>query len=183
MDKILTKTELFKKLQDIEWEDFEVKEAKSELPRNIWETVSAFSNTAGGWIVLGVKEKGKKYEITGINNPKKVENDFISTIRSCKFNRHLKVKVKKFKINGKTILICHIPVVSIKHRPVYFNSEINTFIRTGSGDQRATAEEIAAIRRDSSFGEKDSEKTEFILRDLDKETIERYRIYLKIYRP
>ena len=50
----MNKTELLQKLQDIEWDDFEVKEARSELPKNIWETVSAFANSAGGWIVLGV---------------------------------------------------------------------------------------------------------------------------------
>ena len=44
----MTKDELLSRLQDIEWDDFEVKEAKSELPKNISETVSAFSNTSAG---------------------------------------------------------------------------------------------------------------------------------------
>ncbi|RCV65964.1 hypothetical protein C5S53_01125 [Methanophagales archaeon] len=30
----MNKEELIKKLEDIEWEDFEVKEAKSEIPKN-----------------------------------------------------------------------------------------------------------------------------------------------------
>lgn len=38
----MTRAELIAKLKDIEWEDFEVKEAAAELPKNIWETVSAF---------------------------------------------------------------------------------------------------------------------------------------------
>ena len=33
----MTKDELVAKLRDIEWEDFEVKAAKSELPKNVWE--------------------------------------------------------------------------------------------------------------------------------------------------
>lgn len=37
----MTKEELIYKINDLEWEDFEAKEAKSELPKNIWETVSA----------------------------------------------------------------------------------------------------------------------------------------------
>lgn len=31
----MTKDELLSRLQDIEWDDFEVKEAKSELPKSI----------------------------------------------------------------------------------------------------------------------------------------------------
>ncbi len=48
----MTKEELLQRLTDIEWDDFEVKEAQNKMPNNVWETVSAFSNTSGGWIVL-----------------------------------------------------------------------------------------------------------------------------------
>lgn len=44
----MTKDELILRLKDIEWDDFEVKEAQNKLPDNVWETVSAFSNTSGG---------------------------------------------------------------------------------------------------------------------------------------
>ena len=64
----MTKEELIQKLTGLEWEDFEVKASKSELPKSIWETVSAFSNTNGGWIVLGVKEQRTEYEIAGVGN-------------------------------------------------------------------------------------------------------------------
>ena len=39
----MNKQELIEKLQDIEWEDFEVKEAKSEVPKSSWE--SYYNNT------------------------------------------------------------------------------------------------------------------------------------------
>jgi predicted HTH transcriptional regulator len=44
----MTKDTLLQRLSDIEWDDFEVKGASRELPKSIWETVSAFSNMAGG---------------------------------------------------------------------------------------------------------------------------------------
>ena len=79
----MTKEELVARLRDIEWDDFEVKAAKSDLPKNIWETVSAFSNCSGGWIVLGVKQSGRIFEIVGVDNIEKLEQDFFGTLRSC----------------------------------------------------------------------------------------------------
>lgn len=59
----MTKEELLARLNDIEWNDFEVKEASGGIPKSMWETVSAFSNTEGGWIILGVKEKEDQQRI------------------------------------------------------------------------------------------------------------------------
>ena len=53
----MTKEELLSRLNGVEWNDFEIKEAQNEIPKTAWETVSAFSNSYGGWIVFGVKER------------------------------------------------------------------------------------------------------------------------------
>ncbi len=172
----MNKRELVKKLQDIEWLDFE---AKSEVPKNSWETVSAFCNTAGGWLVFGVSKKGKEYEIIGVSCPEKIEQDFLTTLRGDKFNKSIKAEPKKYDIDGKAVLAFFIPSMHSRDKPVYFNSLHNTFIRTGSGDQRATREEIDAMYRNSSFDKKDEELTEFTFEDLDKETVQRYRTYLE----
>ena len=98
--KIMTKEELIDRINDIEWEDFEAKEAKSELPKNIWETVSAFANTSGGWIVLGIKQNGKKFEISGVDNAEKLEQDFQGTFHSQKFNEAVDAKSMLYHIDG-----------------------------------------------------------------------------------
>ncbi len=52
----------------------ECKLAESNVPKSIWETYSAFANTIGGTILLGIKENKnettfeKKFEIVGVNN-------------------------------------------------------------------------------------------------------------------
>lgn len=177
----MNKQELIERLEDIEWEDFEVKEAKSELPKSSWETVSAFANTAGGWIIFGVKQN-KEFEIQGVKNAEKIEQDFTTTLRNgTKFNQKIIPKSKKYQIDKKTILAFYI-LLSEK-KPVYFNSPKNTFIRTASGDQRLTAEEVDSLYRQSAYGTKDKEKTKLTINDLDKNTIKQYRQYLKNTKP
>ena len=123
----MTKEDLLSRLQDIEWDDFEVKEAKCELPKSIWETVSAFCNTSGGWIVLGVAQQGKQFEITGVVNAEKLEQDFFGVLRSQKFNAILAPQAYKYIIDEKTVLAFFIP--SSPQKPIYFNTPTNTFIR------------------------------------------------------
>ena len=103
--KIMTKEELIHRINDIEWEDFEAKVAKSELPKNIWEAVSAFANTSGGWIVLGVKQNGKKFEISGVDNAEKLEQDFQGTLRSQKFNEPVDAKSMLYHIDGHKVFL------------------------------------------------------------------------------
>ena len=179
----MTKQELLEQLQDIEWDNFEVKAASTELPKSSWETISAFANTSGGWLVLGVSQNGKKFEITGVENVEKIEQDLTTTLRSrTKFNTVINPHFKKYDIDGKKILACFIASSEVK--PVYFNGLANTFIRTGSGDQRASEFEINALYRDQSFGtmsEKTVEGTSF--KSVNRSSYNRFRDYLKWRNP
>jgi ATP-dependent DNA helicase RecG len=176
----MTRDELLKRILDIEWDDFEVKQAKSELPKNTWETVSAFCNTSGGWIVLGVNQHGKEFDITGVDNAEKLEQDFFSALRSQKFNAILTAKAYKYEIDGKKVLAFFVP--SSLQKPIYYNNPMNTFIRCGSGDQRATNSEISAMFREQSFGI----HSELVIPETDigllnLESLRGYRHYLKTF--
>ncbi len=178
----MTKDELILKLSDLEWEDFEVKSAKGEIPKDAWETVSAFSNTSGGWLIFGVKQTGKRFEIQGVNNPEKIEQDFLNTIRGGKFNVFVPTRQAKHTIDGNTVLAFYIPVS--KNKPVYYNSPANTFIRRGSSDHRATKEEIDSMYRDQTFGTKTSEIASGTSRaDINDTSLSRYRDYMSRFNP
>lgn len=179
----MTREELIAKVQDIEWDDFEAKEASAELPRNIWDTVSAFANTSGGWVLCGVVQRGKKFEIQGVINAEKLENDFLTTLRNKdKFNQVIQCKAEKIDVDGKTVLAFFIPSSELK--PIWFNTPRNTFIRSGSGDQRATDLEIAAMYRDQAFGSQ-SEKTVpgMSISDLNAATLASYRRSVQVFNP
>ena len=177
----MTRDELLQKLNEIEWEDLEFKESLRVLPKSVWETVSAFANTNGGWLILGVKQHHKDYEIAGVENAEKIEQDFLTTIRGRKFNSPLTVQAKKYLFDNKMVLAFYISESG--NKPVYFNSKANTFLRSGSGDQKATDAEIDALFRDSAFGAKDKELTHYFLADLDSNSIDVYRKYLDLYHP
>lgn len=179
----MTKDELLLKLTDIEWDDFECKTAKDKLPDDVWQTVSAFSNTSGGWIVFGIRQIGKRFEIEGINNGEKTESDFLNTLRGGqKFNLRLSAQGKKFNFDGKLVLAFFVPSSMVK--PIYYNNPINTFIRTGSGDRRATESEIMAMMRDQAFGSKSEQVVEGTsINDLNMGSLETYRNQIRNENP
>ena len=45
---------LFVILESGEWTSTEFKAARIALPKSAFETVSAFANTHGGWLLLGI---------------------------------------------------------------------------------------------------------------------------------
>ena len=178
----MNKDQLIQKLTSLEWEDFDAKAAKSGLPKSAWETVSAFSNTSGGWIILGVTEKGKDFEITGVGKAEKLEQDFLNTLRGTKFNVFVGTKQELYHLEDKTVLAFYVPVH--KNKPVYFNNQGNTFIRRGSADQRATQEEIDSMLRDRAFGTKTAELAPGTNRDsLSNTSLNRYRDYMARFNP
>src|SRR5690554_6074264 len=179
----MTKQQLIEKLNDLEWEDFEVKAAKGEVPRSSWETVSAFANTAGGWLVFGVKQSKQEFIIEGMTNPEKIEQDFLGTLRGGqKFNVSINPKCEKYSIEDKTVLAFYIPIS--KNKPVYYNTQSNTYLRKGSADQKATKEEIDALYRDQTFGTKTSEIVPSTsIKDLHDKSIREYRDYMSRFNP
>ena len=66
--------------------DIECKKAEKFVPKSAYESYSAFANTKGGYIILGVDEDRKKnlpeerFNMQGITNPGKQLEDFWNTI-------------------------------------------------------------------------------------------------------
>ena len=84
-------------LLKVERVTLECKKAKSEMPKSIWQTYSAFANTIGGMILLGVDENmqekdiQKRYQIIGVDEPRKIVTDFWNTLNSDKVNENILV--------------------------------------------------------------------------------------------
>lgn len=154
----MNKTELKKLLAAGEWNDVEFKEARSSVPRSAYDTVAAFANTHGGHLVLGVAQRDSSFEITGVETPDKVQNDFLSVLHAdAKINHDVAVREHRFTIDGKVVLVFHVAENPRTRKPVYLDGDIRrTFLRKGGGDYKAQMLDIERMLRDSSSDRWDS---------------------------
>ena len=163
----MTKDELIARLGKYEWNDIECKQAQRGVPRDAYKTVSAFSNTSGGYLVFGVKDSEGRLNIVGVIEVDKVQNDFLSSLRGGqKLNRIINVQENAVEHEGKTLLVFHIPEAGRKEKPIYLKGDIReSFIRRGAGDERCTEIEIERFLRDASDTTYDRE----LLKDIKAE--------------
>ena len=78
----MTKDELIAALGRYEWKHVEFKKAQRGVSMDAYKTVSAFANTAGGYLVFGVQDTNEGFKIVGVIEFDKVQNDFLSSLRS-----------------------------------------------------------------------------------------------------
>lgn len=107
----------------------EFKLASDKLPKNLFESVCAFLNSFGGYIILGVDDNGK---IVGIEKDKvpKLKKDFVTL---CNNNEVLSptilLTLEQVIIDGKILLYCYVPESSVVYR-----TKNKVFKRNDEGD-------------------------------------------------
>ncbi|MYN66474.1 MAG: AAA family ATPase [Acidobacteria bacterium] len=139
----MTQDELIELLRKHEWRDVEFKEAQRKVPRDAYETVSAFANTEGGHLVFGVRESGQEMEIVGVLDVDKVQNEFLSTLRQPdKISVVVDVDEDLHKHDESALLVFYVPEVHRSQKPVFLNGDIRrAFVRSGGSDVRCSDRE------------------------------------------
>ncbi len=172
---------LLQRLDIGEDEDLEFKSANGGLPKDLWETVSAFANTDGGYIVLGVSETKGRLSISGVRNPNGAQKNFWDIHNNQqKLNTPIcsNSDVNVSKVDGHSLITIWVPRAARTQRPVYINNNPMTgsYKRNYEGDYRCTKEEVWQMIRDASDSPQDLQILEgFELADLDPETVKSFR--------
>lgn len=134
----------------------EVKSAKGGLPNSLWETYSAFANSDGGVIVLGVKEhENGSLMIEGLKDAVKLQKDFwniVNNRQKVSTNILTDSLVKIENVEGKDILIIKVPRAERTTRPVYIGMDprLGSYRRNGEGDYHCSVDEVSLMLRDAS---------------------------------
>jgi ATP-dependent DNA helicase RecG len=172
---------LLKKLDLGESYDLEFKAAEDNFPNDAWKTISAFANTDGGYLILGVSEKRGHFSITGISNPERQCKDFWDNHNNPqKINIPIlsESDVSILRIENRSLIIIKIPRVSRTQKPIYINKNpiLGTYKRQGEGDYLCSESEVKQMLRDASDEPQDGRFLEkFTLNDIDREALKSFR--------
>ena len=163
----------------------EFKHGRGGFPhKEFWPSYSAFANTDGGVIVIGVKEKQGNFYPEGLSHETIVQyekifwdsiNDPNQVSRKLMTNKD----VIKDEYNGNWILMFSVPRASREERPVYIgqNPMRGTYRRNASGDYLCKEWEVAIMLSEQRPNlAMDAEVLKgFSLDDIDKESLRGFR--------
>ena len=160
--------------QQHENSELEFKSSTDKLSADFWETYSSFSNTSGGYIILGVQEK-PRIKVVGINNPEKMLVDICNLANNpLKVSRNVieNKNISLHDIDGKTVISIYIPELPDQKKPLYLNGNYNkTYIRKNEGDYLASDEDLRRFIRNAQ-NDNDSELLDnFTIEDLNPDSV------------
>ena len=177
---------------DAESDEIEYKSGQGGLPVDLWKTYSAFVNTGGGIVVLGIVEKKNQFIVEGFNDEQlvKLQKDFWNQINNKKAvssnvlnNEHVKV----FEMESKKVLAFHVPQGSRTQKPLFLteNPFGNTYKRNYEGDYRCTDDEIRRMLADADLSfQPDGRILEgYTMDDIDPVSLRQYRQILSSGKP
>lgn len=167
------------------------RDGKGALPKDFWETYSAFANTHGGVVLLGIKEKPKgRFSIEGIQQPDKVIGDLFNTLNNpskVSVNLLQDSDVEVLDVHGKSVIQVTVPQATRKQKPVFLGStpfNRNTYRRLHEGDRACDNETVKRMLAEQIEDDRDSKILPgFGWDDIDKQSLSVYRQMLKDAKP
>lgn len=157
------------------------RDGNGQIPNDLWLTYSAFANTRGGVIILGVKEVDRKFQLVGLRNAEKMRSDIFNLL-----NNRQKVsanlldgsKVQTATIDDRCILILDVPRAGRKHQPVFINGNplTGTYRRSDEGDRLCDGEMVRRMLAEQVEDSRDNRiLVGFDIDDLSRDSIQAYR--------
>lgn len=177
--------ELLRESVDLECKLAAGRDGQGALPEDFWPTYSAFANTQGGMVVLGIREKQGRFLVEGIANVAKVRKalfDALNNRQKVSANLITDTAVRELVLDGRTILVIEIPRATRKQRPVHLTNNPfggHTYRRLNDGDRSLPDEEVKRMLAEQVEDSRDDR----ILRGygFDDLSLETFRAYRQVF--
>ena len=130
----------------------EAKQAVGGLPQSIWETYSAFANSDGGLILLGVAERKTDKTLYSVKlpDPWRLVAQFwegVNDTRVVSKNILKKSDVTVERVEDNEIVVIVIPKAKKADKPVYINGNQDmAYYRRGESDIRMPKARLEKVR-------------------------------------
>lgn len=145
-----------------EGNQLEAKAAQGGMPDTLWDSYSAFANTDGGCILLGVKEyDDHSLHVIGLKDAEKMKKDFwngVNNRQKISVNLMTERRVRIENVDGKDIIVLEVPRAERTSRPVFkgMDPRKGTYRRNHEGDYLCSLEEVSAMFRDAALDSQDA---------------------------
>ncbi len=165
------------------------KDGKGKLPADFWPTYSAFANSHGGVILLGVREKQGEFSLQGVSQPERIITDLFNTVNNpqkVSANLLSNQDVTTVEIEGKILVTVSVPAAHRKQKPVYLNNNPfqGTYRRLHDGDRPCNDETVKRMLAEQVEDSRDIRILPgFSLGDLDLDSLHAYRNMFAVHRP
>jgi predicted HTH transcriptional regulator len=176
--------------------DLEAKSAlgqdgRGALPKDLFESYSAFANTDGGMIYLGVKElKDRSFDAHGIENPDPVLDDLWNQLNNPqKVSRNLltPAMVRRFpSASGRWVIEIEVPRATRHERPIFINGNPlkGTYKRHHAGDYLCREDEVKRMLAEQTEDARDARLLPgYTFDDLDMDSFKAYRNRMAALKP
>ena len=125
--------------------DVEVKKAAGGPPKSLPQTISAFANTDGGLLILGVDETAG---FIPVGVPVKPLAEALAGACNDAVEPSIRAEIDIVDVEGVPVVAALIPALSSAHRPCYVRAqgiERGSYMRGHDGDRHLTTYEIHAL--------------------------------------
>lgn len=177
------------RLTEDEGPRLEYKRASKSILPSVWETLSAFANTDGGTIVLGVSEEGDANIVTGVEDPVGMRQEIMNTVSnpqkvSYRILKDSDVTIRT--VEGRSIIVINVPRMPRHQSPLFINGDPmkGTYIRRGEGDYLCNLNEVASLMRGRAEYPMDMEPLDgYGIADIDPGSLRECRAMIRARSP
>lgn len=121
----------------------EAKRAERDVPKSLRETLSAFSNTPGGGVIILGLDEATNFSISGVGDARKLTQDLGALC--AQMEPPVRALIESHRLENRSVVTAEIPELDLTRKPCFYPGAGMTngaFIRVADGDRKLTAYEV-----------------------------------------